>query len=71
MNDDIKSAKKKSYSKKPSKKERLEQELAKKSAQERVAAGGVHIRADGVAVSSAALADRQAALRAASGDVDV
>ena len=70
MNDDIKSAKKKSYSKKPSKKERLEQELAKKSAQDRVAAGGVHIRADGVAVSAAALAARQAALHAAGVDVN-
>ena len=47
-------AKKKSYSKKPSKKERLAAELAQKAAkkqeQERVQSGGVFVRADGVAV---------------------
>ena len=57
---------KKSYSKKPSKKERLAQELAsKQSASEqkaRVESGGVYIRPDGVAVSAAALAARRAAL---------
>lgn len=57
---------KKSYSKKPSKKERLAKEIAVKSReseqQERVSAGGVYIRPDGVAVSAAALAARSAAL---------
>ena len=51
-------AKKKSYSKKPSKKERLAAELAQKAAkkqeQERVQSGGVFVRADGVAVSAVA-----------------
>ncbi|TDR31170.1 RsmB/NOP family class I SAM-dependent RNA methyltransferase [Hydromonas duriensis] len=67
--DDTKISKKKSYSKKPSKKERLAQELAEKAAQARVAAGGLHIRADGVSVSAAALAARQAALNAARGEI--
>lgn len=57
---------KKSYSKKPSKKERLSQELASKQRADeqksRVESGGVYIRADGVAVSAAALAARRAAL---------
>lgn len=56
---------KKSYSKKPSKKERLSQELASKQRADeqksRVESGGVYIRADGVAVSAAALAARRAA----------
>ena len=64
--------KKKSYSKKPSKKERLAAELAQKQLQQqedaRVKAGGVFVRADGVAVSSAALAARQKALQAALGE---
>ena len=61
--------KKKSYSKKPSKKERLAAELAQKAAkkqeQERVQSGGVFVRADGVAVSAVALAARRKALEAA------
>ncbi|MCE1160247.1 MAG: hypothetical protein LWW74_03430, partial [Burkholderiales bacterium] len=61
--------KKKSYSKKPSKKERLAAELAQKEqkarAQSIVTAGGVVIRADGVAMSSVALAARQKALQMA------
>ncbi len=60
-------AKKKSYSKKPSKKERLAAELAQKEQHARVQAGGVVIRADGVGVSSVALAARQKALQAAKG----
>lgn len=59
---------KKSYSKKPSKKERLASEIAKK---ERIASGGVHIREDGVAVSAVALAARQAALAEANQNDDV
>ena len=62
-------AKKKSYSKKPSKKERLAAELAQKAAkkqeQERVQSGGVFVRADGVAVSAVALAARRKALETA------
>lgn len=57
---------KKSYSKKPSKKERLAQELERKqkadAQQSRVESGGVYIRSDGVAVSATALAARRAAL---------
>ena len=59
---------KKSYSKKPSKKERLASEIAKK---ERISSGGVHIREDGVAVSAVALAARQAALAEANQNDDV
>lgn len=66
--------KKKTYTKKPSKKERLAAELAQKQAQQqeeaRVKAGGVFVRADGVAVSSTALAARQKALQAALGEAD-
>lgn len=61
--------KKKSYSKKPSKKERLAAELAQKEqkarAQSIVTAGGVVIRTDGVGVSAVALAARQKALQMA------
>ena len=61
--------KKKSYSKKPSKKERLAAELAQKEqkarAQSIVTAGGVVVRADGVGVSAVALAARQKALQMA------
>ena len=66
--------KKKSYSKKPSKKERLAAELAQKAAkkqeQERVQSGGVFVRADGVAVSAVALAARRKALEAALADAN-
>ena len=65
------SKKKKTYSKKPSKKERLAAELAQKTSREqeheRVEQGGVFVRADGVAVSQVALAARQKALLAALG----
>ena len=57
--------KKKSYSKKPSKKERLAAELAQKEQKARVQAGGVVIRTDGVGVSAVALAARQKALQMA------
>ena len=57
--------KKKSYSKKPSKKERLAAELAQKEQKARVQAGGVVVRADGVGVSAVALAARQKALQMA------
>lgn len=61
--------KKKTYSKKPSKKERLAAELAQKQAKQqeeaRLKSGGTFVRADGVAVSSTALAARQKALQAA------
>ena len=56
---------KKSYSKKPSKKERLAAELAQKEQKAKVQAGGVVIRADGVAMSSVAVAARQKALQTA------
>ncbi|MGL4768280.1 MAG: RsmB/NOP family class I SAM-dependent RNA methyltransferase [Formosimonas sp.] len=66
---------KKSYSKKPSKKERLQQELAQKQRAEeqksRVESGGVYIRPDGVAVSAAALAARRAALGMAQEAADI
>ena len=68
MNTEQKSTgKKKSYSKKISKKELLEQTIARKNAADRVAEGGVYIGANGVSVSSAAMEARQAALRAAGG----
>lgn len=61
--------KKKTYTKKPSKKERLAAELAQKQAKQqeeaRLKSGGTFVRADGVAVSSTALAARQKALQAA------
>ncbi len=61
--------KKKTYSKKPSKKERLAAELAQKQAKQqeeaRLKSGGTFVRADGVAVSNTALAARQKALQAA------
>ena len=53
---------KKSYSKKPSKKERLASDLAKK---QRIESGGVLIREDGVSMSAVALAARRAALEQA------
>ena len=61
--------KKKTYTKKPSKKERLAAELAQKQAKQqeeaRLKSGGTFVRSDGVAVSSTALAARQKALQAA------
>ena len=61
--------KKKTYSTKPSKKERLAAELAQKQAKQqeeaRLKSGGTFVRADGVAVSNTALAARQKALQAA------
>lgn len=70
--------KKKSYSKKPSKKERLATELAQKATEREQAErltkltdGGGFVRADGVGISAVAVAARQKALHAALAEQDV